>query len=76
MYYVEPYVYYYQINYRDNESRFLLPDIINATEYPVYSTQSIDASRFENRIELPLKAKRLLKVGAEIGAATGALMRA
>ena len=46
MYYVEPYVYYYQINYRDNESRFLLPDIINATEYPVYSTQSIDASRF------------------------------
>ena len=46
MYYVEPYVYYCQINYRDNESRFLLPDIINATEYPVYSTQSIDASRF------------------------------
>ena len=46
MYYVEPYVYYYQINYRDNESRFLLPDIINATVYPVYSTQSIDASRF------------------------------
>ena len=46
MYYVEPYVFYYQINYRNNESRFLLPDIINATEYPVYSTQSIDASRF------------------------------
>ena len=30
----------------------------------------------KNRIELRLKAKRLLKVGAEIGAATGALMRA
>ena len=30
----------------------------------------------KNRIELRLKAKRLPKVGAEIGAATGALMRA
>ena len=30
----------------------------------------------KNRIELRWKAKRLLKVGAEIGVATGALRRA